>query len=197
LCRPCMSRGLPTLGVDVAYIGGLLSRPDLAYRRRLQEARIRIGCCRCKRLPLPRHSCAQGDLLLLEGEDAGRLTFRPADHTESVRRAQIMTAVRTAPRVPITRIERAKQTRTRTQTPNQTESLEPPVPQPAERAFEGIVGQDRLLEQLEACARGRRARGEAFPHTIFLGPPGTGKTTLSRGVAALVGSPLHETCGPS
>jgi Holliday junction DNA helicase RuvB len=142
----------------------------------------------------PCHALVHADLLLLEGEDAERVTFRPADHAAAARRAQIMAAVRTAPLVPITRIEIA--TEVQTQTPNETESLEPPVPQPVERAFEGIVGQDRLLEQLEACARGRRARGEAFPHTIFLGPPGTGKTTLSRGVAALVGSPLHETCGP-
>ncbi|MDJ0523119.1 MAG: AAA family ATPase [Planctomycetota bacterium] len=71
-----------------------------------------------------------------------------------------------------------------------------PRPQSREEAFDGIAGQDSLLDRLVDTERGARARGRPFPHTLLVGPPGTGKTTLSRGIAALIGARFHTTCGP-
>ncbi len=64
-----------------------------------------------------------------------------------------------------------------------------------ETAFAGLIGQDARIAHFRAQAKGSRALDEPFPHTLLLGPAGTGKTTLARGVAALVGGRLHTSTG--
>ena len=69
-------------------------------------------------------------------------------------------------------------------------------PDTSERAFEGLVGREALLDRLRTEGEGARALGEPFPHALFTGPPGTGKTTLAAGVAAHVGARLLRMNGP-
>ena len=84
-------------------------------------------------------------------------------------------------------------TSTQTATPTPTSI---PNPTPTDDVFAGFVGQDALLRRLETTAEGSRTRGRGFPHTLFVGPAGTGKTTLAHGVAARFGARLHATNGP-
>ncbi len=77
------------------------------------------------------------------------------------------------------------------------EAAAPPSPpvSPAQ-AFAGLVGQEARVERLQAVAEGARARGRPFPHTLFTGPAGTGKTRLARGIAASLGRRPVEITAP-
>lgn len=57
-------------------------------------------------------------------------------------------------------------------------------------------GQDRIIENLKVFIRAAKMRGEALDHVLFHGPPGLGKTTLSRIVAHELGVNIRETSGP-
>jgi Holliday junction DNA helicase RuvB len=67
--------------------------------------------------------------------------------------------------------------------------------QPLAAACAGIVGQDALLERLDVTARGSAGLARPFPHTLFVGPAGTGKSTLCRAIAASQGARLHTALG--
>ena len=76
---------------------------------------------------------------------------------------------------------------------------------PQEREFENSIrpqsigdfsGQPRLIENLGIFIKAANMRGEALDHTLFHGPPGLGKTTLSRIVANELGVHIKETSGP-
>ena len=76
---------------------------------------------------------------------------------------------------------------------------------PADREFENNIrpgaiadfsGQAQIIENLVIFIRAAKMRGEALDHVLFHGPPGLGKTTLSRIVANELGVNIKETSGP-
>ena len=76
---------------------------------------------------------------------------------------------------------------------------------PADREFENTIrpreiedfaGQPQTIENLKVFIKAAKLRGEALDHVLFHGPPGLGKTTLSRIVANELGVNIRETSGP-
>lgn len=75
----------------------------------------------------------------------------------------------------------------------------------AEKEFENNIrpahidefsGQEQVIENLRIFIKAAKIRGEALDHVLFHGPPGLGKTTLSRIVATELGVNIKETSGP-
>ncbi len=76
---------------------------------------------------------------------------------------------------------------------------------PADKEFENNIrpgaidefsGQPQTIENLRVFIKAAKLRGEALDHILFHGPPGLGKTTLSRIVANELGVSIKETSGP-
>jgi holliday junction DNA helicase RuvB len=75
----------------------------------------------------------------------------------------------------------------------------------AEKEFENNIrpseiaqfaGQPQTIENLRIFIKAAKQRGEALDHILFHGPPGLGKTTLSRIVANELNVNIKETSGP-
>ena len=64
------------------------------------------------------------------------------------------------------------------------------------REIEDFAGQPQLIENLSIFIKAAKMRGEALDHILFHGPPGLGKTTLSRIVSNELGVNIKETSGP-
>jgi Holliday junction DNA helicase RuvB len=64
------------------------------------------------------------------------------------------------------------------------------------QSIEDFSGQPQLIENLRIFIKAANMRGEALDHILFHGPPGLGKTTLSRIVANELGVNIKETSGP-
>jgi len=76
---------------------------------------------------------------------------------------------------------------------------------PADREYENTIrpaaisdfsGQSQIIENITIFIKAAKIRGEALDHILFHGPPGLGKTTLSRIVANELGVSIKETSGP-
>jgi len=63
-------------------------------------------------------------------------------------------------------------------------------------ALKEFSGQPGIIENLKVFIKAAQLRGESLDHVLFHGPPGLGKTTLSRIVAREMGASIKETSGP-
>jgi Holliday junction DNA helicase, RuvB subunit len=64
------------------------------------------------------------------------------------------------------------------------------------REITDFNGQAQIIDNLKIFIKAATMRGEALDHILFHGPPGLGKTTLSRIVANELGVNIKETSGP-
>ena len=64
------------------------------------------------------------------------------------------------------------------------------------KQIDEFSGQQQIIENLTIFIKAAKMRGEALDHILFHGPPGLGKTTLSRIVANELGVNIKETSGP-
>ncbi len=62
--------------------------------------------------------------------------------------------------------------------------------------IDDFSGQPQIIENLQIFIKAAKQRGEALDHVLFHGPPGLGKTTLSRIVSNELGVNIKETSGP-
>lgn len=59
-----------------------------------------------------------------------------------------------------------------------------------------FLGQNKIKENLQIFLNAAKKRGDSLDHTLFYGPPGLGKTTLSQIIAHEMGVGFKSTSGP-
>ncbi len=64
-------------------------------------------------------------------------------------------------------------------------------------SFDEYVGQEKAKESLSVYIQAAKARKESLDHVLLYGPPGLGKTTLSRIIANEMGASFKVTSGPA
>ena len=77
------------------------------------------------------------------------------------------------------------------------QALETARPELRPLAFGDYLGQEHVKENLKVYVASAHYRQVSLDHVILHGPPGLGKTTLARIVAAELAAPLYETRGPA
>lgn len=65
------------------------------------------------------------------------------------------------------------------------------------RSLAEFIGQEKVVQQLRIAITAARARAEPLDHTLFYGPPGLGKTSLSNVIANEMGVKIKVTSGPA
>jgi len=89
--------------------------------------------------------------------------------------------------------------------PNDKQNTSKELLQSPDKEFENNIrpgyinefsGQSQIIENVSIFIKASKLRGEALDHILFHGPPGLGKTTLSRIVANEMGVNIKETSGP-
>lgn len=62
-------------------------------------------------------------------------------------------------------------------------------------SWDEFLGQTKIKRSLQIAIEAAKSRSEAVDHTLFYGPPGLGKTTLSHLIAKEMGSQLRTSSG--
>ncbi|PAF49091.1 Holliday junction DNA helicase RuvB [Helicobacter sp. 12S02232-10] len=62
--------------------------------------------------------------------------------------------------------------------------------------WEEYIGQEKIKKNLKVFIQASKKRGECLDHTLFFGPPGLGKTTLSHIIANEMAANIRVTAAP-
>jgi Holliday junction DNA helicase RuvB len=65
------------------------------------------------------------------------------------------------------------------------------------RRLDEFIGQEKVVDQLRIAITAAKRRGEPLDHTLFYGPPGLGKTSISNVLANEMGVNIKLTSGPA
>jgi Holliday junction DNA helicase RuvB len=82
-------------------------------------------------------------------------------------------------------------TSTKLENENETENVLRP------KTLKDFVGQQKIKDSLTVYIEAAKSREEALDHVLLYGPPGLGKTTLSRIIAAQLNKQIRITSGPA